>query len=211
MSMRAFALLLGVIVVGVLAGSGLAGLAATPPNDACLIVSDVPEGSTYGGSLELWPLGLRCDRDFAGRPPTPSVFFGPTLAELYAWIAAATLLAAFALRRRESAFARGAIAEALVLALLGAAWQLAGVQFALMAVVLLATPLAFVIEHRLRPVRARSWNTSLQLALALAAVGFCAIYGVLALPIPAIAIAVLAGGVISTRFARPDRTSTFST
>lgn len=154
MTARAPAILLVAAVAGVLARSGMAGLAAAPPNDACLTISDLPEGSPYGGSLELWPLGLRCGTDFVDGAATGSEFLGPTMAQLYAWIAVAALLAAVALLRRESAFARGAFAEVLVLALLGVTGQGAGMAFALMACVLVALPLALLVEHRLRPARA---------------------------------------------------------
>ncbi len=88
------ALLVLALAAGVIAGSGLGAFAHGPPNDACSQFERLPEGSSSSGSLELSPLGLRCEYRVAGRVARAE-FFGPAAAELYAWIVAATLLAGF--------------------------------------------------------------------------------------------------------------------
>ena len=144
------ALLVVALAAGVLAGSGLGAFAHGPPNDACSQFESLPEGSSSSGSLELWPLGLRCEYRVAGRVAR-SEFFGPTAAELYAWIAAAALLAAIALLRRDVAPSRGAAIAAVLLAMSGASWQFAGFQLALFVPLVLGAPLAFGLDHLLRP------------------------------------------------------------
>lgn len=204
MTMRVLALVLVTVVVGVLAGSGLALLAEARPNDPCSNYGSLPEGSSSDGAFEPWPPRLRCEY-FVGTRLARSTSFGPSTAELYAWIGAATLLAAFALLRRESAFARGAATMACLLGLSGAIWMYAGAQIALSSSVVLAAPFAFVLDHRLRPAAARSRGASLYVAVALATLAFCAIFGVIVSPPGSIAIAVLAGGFASARLARPPR------
>lgn len=210
MTMRAPTLLLVAIVGGVLAGSGLAGLADPLPNDPCLDYGSLPEGSSSSSSFEVWPLGLNCEYRVGDRLAR-SGSFGPTTAELYAWIGAATLLAAMAQLRRGSAFVRGAATMACLLALSGAIWMYAGAQIALSASVVLGAPVAFGLDHRLRPAAMRSVGASLYVAVALAALAFCAVFGVLISPLGSIAIAVLAGGFASMRIARPPRLDPITT
>ena len=202
MSARVPVSLLVAAVVGVLAGSGLAGLAEVVPNDPCSDYGSLPEGTSSSSSFEFWPLRLHCEY-YVGSRLARSATFGPTTAELYAWIGAATLLAVIALLRRDSAFVRGAATMACLLASFGAIWMYAGGQIALSSSVVLGAPFAFVLDHRLRPADARSRGASLYVAVALAALAFCAVFGVLISPLASIAIAVLAGGFASKRFARP--------
>jgi len=204
MTTRAVVLLPVVLVVGVLAGSGLAGLADFRPNDACSDFEGLPEGSSSRSSFGFWPLGVRCEY-YVGSRLVRSTSFGPSTAELYAWIGAATVLATIALLRRGSAFVRGAATMALLLAFSGGVWQYAGGQIALSASVVLGVPVAFALDHRLRPAGTRSVAASLYVAIPLAALAFCAIFGVIAFPVPAIVAAVLAGGLASARLARPQR------
>ncbi len=189
------------LTAGVLAGSGLAGLSSPLPNDACLDYGSLPEGSTSGGSVELWPLGRHCEYRVGGRLAR-TTHFGPTTAELYAWIAAATLLAWLALRRRDSAVLRGAATAAALLGLVGAGWQYAGVQLAFGAALVPGIPLAFALDHRLRPRGERSPGRSLSLAIALAVLAWCAIFGVIFIPVVGIAFGVLAGALASAAIAR---------
>lgn len=204
MSARVPVSLLVAAVVGGLAGSGLAGLAEVVPNDPCSDFGSLPEGSSSSSSFEFWPLRLQCEYHVGSRLAR-SATFGPSTAELYAWIGAATLLAATALLRRDSAFLRGAATMACLLAIFGAIWMYAGGQLALSASVVLGVPLALVIDHRLRPAAARSRGASLYVAVAMAALAFCAMFGVLISPLGAIAIAVLAGGFACTRLASRPR------
>ena len=76
---------------------------------------------------------------------------------------------------------------------------------ALSVSVVFGAPFAFLLDHRLRPPAARSRGASLIVAIALAALAFCAIFGVLISPLGAIAIAVPAGGFASTRLASRPR------
>ena len=177
-----------------LAGSGLAALAHAPPNDPCLDYGTLPESSSSSGAVELWPPGVRCEYVVGGRVAR-SEFFGPSTGELYAWILAATLLAAIALLRRGSAPARGAAVTATLLAIAGVGWQLGGIQLAWGVPFLVGVPLAFALDHVLRPARARSAGQSLRTAIALAAIVFCAIFLTLAEPVAAIAIGILAGAL----------------
>ena len=203
MTARVPAILLAAVVVGVFAGSGLAGLAEVLPNDPCSDFTGLPEGSSSAGTLESWPLGLHCEY-YVGSRLARSTSFGPSTGELYAWIGVATLLSAFALLRHDSAFARGAATMALLLALFGAIWMSAGGQIALSSSVVFGAPFACVLDHRLRPAAARSRGVSLYAAIALAALAFSAILGVLISPLGAIAIAVLAGGFVSARLTQPS-------
>ncbi len=155
MTTRAVTLLLLAGGVGVLGGSGLAVLAEARPNDPCSDFGSLPEGSSSAGSFELWPPRLRCEYH-VGSQLARSTSFGPQTAELYAWIGAATLLAAFALLRRESAFRRGAATMACLLAIFGAIWMSVDATAALSASVVFGAPFAFVLDHRLRPAAARS-------------------------------------------------------
>jgi len=200
MTTRALPYLLLLPGVGVLVGSGLAGLASAPSN-ACFSSEYLQEGTSSSSSLELWPLGLRCDY-LVGTPLERSMFLGPTTAELYAWIAAATLLAALALLMRDRAYVRGAAGAANLLAVVGLAWQAAGVPFAFFIAVVLGAPLAFPLDHLLRPASTRSARASLLVAIALAALTFCAIIGIILIPVVGIAIGVLGGALASARLAR---------
>jgi hypothetical protein len=199
-------------VVGVLAGSGLAGLAEAVPNDPCSDFGSLPEGTSSSvGALELWPPGLRC-RYFVGSDLVRSEQFGPTTAEHYAWIAAAALLAGLALLRRDSAFLRGAATMACVLALLGAVWLSVGGQVAIISSVVPGPPFALALDHRLRPAEARSLGASLAVAIALAVVACWAVLLVLLSPLPAIGLGVLLGGLVSARVARrPPRRAAVAT
>jgi hypothetical protein len=201
MTTRALPYLLLLPGVGVLVGSGLAGLASAPSNDPCFSSEYLQEGTSSSSSLELWPLGLRCDY-LVGTPLERSMFLGPTTAELYAWIAAATLLAALALLMRDRAYVRGAAGAANLLAVVGLAWQAAGVPFAFFIAVVLGAPLAFPLDHLLRPASTRSARASLLVAIALAALTFCAIIGIILIPVVGIAIGVLGGALASARLAR---------
>jgi hypothetical protein len=198
------ALLVVALAAGALAGSGLGAFAHGPPNDACSQSDSLPEGSSSSGSLELWPLGLRCEYRVAGRVAR-SEFFGPTAAELYAWIAAAVLLAAAALWRRDLAPVHGAAIAAALLAISGASWQFAGFQVALFLPLVLGPPLAFGLDHLLRQVPARSRSTSLHVAIAISALEFCAVFAALATPLLGIALGLLAGALASARLARSPR------
>ncbi|HEV2777161.1 MAG TPA: hypothetical protein VGV90_16345 [Solirubrobacteraceae bacterium] len=205
MPRRALVYVIVALVAGILAGSGLAGLAHHPGNDPCLDFGSLPEGVTSSSSsLELWPLGLRCEYAVRGRFARAE-FFGPAMAELYAWIAAAALFAGLALLRRDSAAVRGGAAAAVLLGLVGAGWQYAGVQLAFGVTVFPGMPLAFALDHVLRPRVMRSPRRSLVLAIALAALTFCAIFGVVFIPAVGIAFGVLAGAVVSTAVARTYR------
>ena len=210
MTARVPVILLAAVAVGVFAGSGLAGLAAVLPNDACSDSTGLPEGVSSGGSFELWPLGRDCEY-YVGSRLARATSFGPSAVALYAWIGAATVLGAVALLRRDSAFARGAATMACLLAIFGAIWMYAGAQVALSSSVVLGAPLAFVFDHRLRPAATRSLGASLYVACALAVVAFCAVFGVLISPLGAIAIAVLAGGFVSARLASPPREAAATT
>ena len=201
MTTRAVPYLLAVAVVGVLAGSGLAGLANAPGNDPCLVSEYAREGTSFGSSLEPWPLGLRCDY-LVGTAAARSEFLGPTMGELYAWIAAAGLLTLLALLRRDSAAVRGAAGAANLLAVSGLAWQGAGAQFALFIPLVLGVPLAFPLDHLLRPADVRSARASLLVAIALAAVAFCAVFAVLVIPEVGIVFGVVAGAIASAALAR---------
>jgi hypothetical protein len=187
-----------VIAAGLLIGSGLAALAQAPPNDPCADFGTLPEGSSSSGSLELWPLGGRCEY-YVGTRLARSAFLGPSTAELYAWIAAAALLTAIALLKPSSPLVRGAAAATVVLALSSAGWQLAGFNLALFAPVLVGAPLAFVVDHLLRPPKTRSADASLRIALAIAALMFCAVFTTLLEARAAIALGVVAGALTSMR------------
>ncbi len=206
MTARVLVCLLAVPVAGVLMGSGLAALAHAPGNDPCLNLAGRTEGrSWWDGSLELWPLGLRCENSVR------SEFFGPTTGELTAWIAAAVLLAMLALWRRGSAFVRGAATAGALLALAGVAWLYIGVNGAFFAAVCLGPLLAFALDRRLRPAAIRSRWASLYFAVALGAVMFCAIFGVVAIRGAGIAFGVLGGGLVSVAVERARRRSAVTT
>lgn len=200
-TMRVPALLLVTIVIGVLAGSGLALLAEARPNDPCLDFGSLPEGSSSGGAFEPWPPRLHCDY-YVGRRLARSTSFGPQTVELYAWIGAAALLAAFALLRRQSAFLRGAATMAGLLAIFGAVWFYADATAALTASVVFGAPVAFLLDHRLRPGAVRSRGASLYVAIALAGLAFCGVFGVIVWPLAAIAVAVTLGGLVGARLAQ---------
>lgn len=201
MTARSLPLALVVIAAGVFVGSGLAALAQAPSNDPCGDFGSLPEGSSSSGSLELWPVGQRCEY-YVGSRLARSAFLGPSAAELYAWIAVAALLAAIALLKRTSPLVRGAVAATVVLALSGAGWQLAGFNLALFAPVLVGAPLAFVVDHVLRPPNTRSAGGSLRVALAIAALMFCAVFATILEPRAAIALGVIAGALTSMRLTR---------
>ncbi len=201
MTARSLAAVLVVIAAGVLIGSGLGALAQAPRNDPCADFGTLPEGSSSSGSLELWPLGGRCEYHVDTRLAR-SAFLGPSTAELYAWIAAAALLIAVALLKRSSPLVRGAAAATVVLALSGAGWQLAGFNLALFVPVLVGAPIALVVDHWLRPPSTRSVGGSLRVALAIAALMFCAVFAALLEPRAAIAFGVLAGALTSMRLTR---------
>jgi hypothetical protein len=201
MPRRALVGLLVTLAAGVLVGSGLAGLSSPLPNDACSDFGSLPEGSTSGGSMDLWPLGQDCEYHVGSRL-TRTTHFGPTTAELYAWILAAALLTAIALRRRDSALVRGTAAAALMLALAGAGWHLAGVQLAFSAPMLFGVPVACAVDHRLRPRGTRAVGRSLLLAVMLWPLTFCAIFGVLVSPLAGIAFGLAAGALASVALER---------
>ncbi|MDP1848018.1 MAG: hypothetical protein Q8K79_09515 [Solirubrobacteraceae bacterium] len=204
MSRRVLIGLVVALTAGVLAGSGLAGLSSPLPNDACADFGSLPEGSTSGGSLELWPLGNRCEY-YVGSRLARTTRFGPTTAELYAWIVAATLLAALALFRRGSAAARGAATAAVLLALAGAGWHFAGVVFALFAPAIFGIPLACAVDHLLRPPGTRALGRSMLLAALLGALTFCAVFGVIVSPLVGIAFGIAAGSLASALLERSSR------
>jgi hypothetical protein len=160
---RRSGVLLVVLLVGVVAGSGLGALAHFPPNDACTDFGALGEGSSRSGSFfDLAPFGLVCEYTVNGR----IVSFAPTTGELLAWIALAAALAAFALLRRDSPLARGAACAAALLALAGPAGQLAFTA-ALGTAIVFGPPLIFVLDHLLRPAGARSRGASLLCAVTL--------------------------------------------
>jgi hypothetical protein len=196
-----------VIAAGVFVGSGLAALAQAPSNDPCGDFGALPEGSTSSGSLELWPLGVRCEY-YVGSRPARSTFLGPSVAELYAWIVTAALLTSIALLKRNSPLVRGAAAATVLLALSGAGWQFAGINLAFAAAVLFGAPLVFVVDHLLRPPTVRSASASLRVALAIASLLFCAIFAVIFEPRAGIAIGVIAGALASISLARSPRSLT---
>ncbi|MEJ7798161.1 MAG: hypothetical protein WKF42_06650 [Solirubrobacteraceae bacterium] len=154
------------LAAGVLAGSGLAALAHAPPNDACSDFVSLPEGSSSGGSLNLWPLGLRCEY-LIGSEQVRSEYFGPTIGELWAWIVLTALLSAAALIKRTSALARGAVGAACLLALVGVAWQFAGIMGAFLAAAIPGSAFVFALDLLLRPGGRRSWPSSALVAGAL--------------------------------------------
>jgi hypothetical protein len=90
-------LLLAVVLLGgALAGNGLAGLAHTPPNGGCASnAAAMIEGADWSGSLDWWPLGTSCE--YRSDRVVASARYAPATVELAAWIALATLLAAFAI------------------------------------------------------------------------------------------------------------------
>ncbi|MCA1569043.1 MAG: hypothetical protein LC798_01730 [Chloroflexi bacterium] len=202
MTARALPLTIGVLVAGVLIGSGLAALGNFPPDDPCVAFG--PEGSSSSGTLEFWPLGTRCEYS-VDSGVARSEFFGPSQAELYASIVVAALIGAMALLKRDAAFARGAVATATLLALLGFAWHYVGVQFTFFTAMLVGPPVAFTLDHVLRPSRTRSARSSMWVAVVLAALVFWAPFVVIVVPWLAIAVAVLAGALASTRLTRPLR------
>jgi hypothetical protein len=201
--LRLPALVLVALAAGVLVGSGLAGFAHAPPNDACSNFGSLPEGSVSGGRLELWPLGLRCEYfGRGGERRTES--FAPSLGELLGWIALAGLLAGAALRTRRSASVRGAATAAALLALVGAAWQWGGITAAFWVAIMLGTPFAFALDLRLRRANLRSRPASAITAVALVPTAFfvavfCELAGFSRL---GIALGVLAGGAVAAGVAR---------
>jgi hypothetical protein len=200
---RLTAVVVVALLAGVLAGSGLAGLAHAPPNDACSDFGSVAEGSVSGGELDLWPLGLRCEYlGRAGERRTES--FAPALGELAAWIAFAALLAGAALRMRRSAPVRGAAAAVALLALAGTAWQWGSITFGVWVAVMFGTPVVFALDLRLRPADLRSRAASAITALALVpTVCFVAVFCYLAGSSRlGIALGVLAGGAVAAGVAR---------
>ncbi len=205
MTARVLPLTIGVLVAGVLIGSGLAALGNFPPNDPCLNFG--PEGSSSLGTVEFWPLGTRCETSVGSRV-TRSEFFGPSQAELYVWIVVAALIGAIALLKRDSGFARGAVATATLLGLLGFAWHYFGVQFTFFTAVLVGPPVALTLDHLLRPSRTRSARSSMWVAVVLAALVFWAPFVVIVVPWLGIAVVVLAGALASTRLTRPLRSLT---
>ena len=154
--------LLVVLLVGVLAGSGLAALAHFPPNDACTVFE---EGSSSSSSFDFTPFGLWCESTISGRV-VRTQSFTPTTGELLGWIALAAALAAFALLRRDSPLARGAASAAALLALAGPPSQL-GFSFGLFTAIMFGPPLVGVLDHLLRPARVRSRSASLVCAVTL--------------------------------------------
>jgi hypothetical protein len=210
MTARALICLVAVAVAGALVGSGLASLAKAPPNDPCLDFGSLPEGASSAGSLDLWPLTQRCEYRVGGGVARTTTF-GPAVAELYAWIAAAWALAAFTVWRRGSAIARGAAIAAVLLALAAPAWFSVGANGAFFVPLLLGPPLAFALDHRLRPPGLRSRRVSMHVAVVLAAVGFCAILGVLAFGTAGVAFGVLAGAAASGALERRRRVSAILT
>ena len=90
----------------------------------------------------------------------------------------------------------------------GAGWQLAGFNLALFAPVLVGAPLAFVVDYVLRPPNARSAGASLRVALAIAALMFCAVLATLLEPRAAIALGVIAGALASMRLTRSPLATT---
>ena len=186
------------VAAGVLAGNGLAGLAHAPPNDACSAYVGPPESSDSNTTLDLWPLGLRCSY-LVGSDEVRSEVFGATLAELWAWITAAALLAAIALIRRRSAFARGAAVAAALLALSGLAWQFAGIVAFFWVAIVPGAPLVLALNWLLRPKGTRSWKASLRVAVLLTPLtlfAFLVFYFVQPAAL-GIAVAVFVGGAIA--------------
>ena len=205
MTSRLAPALLTAAAAGVLAGSGLAALAHAPRNDACSDFGSLAEGSSSGGSLELWPLGLRCDYYGAAGRLARSEFLGPPAGELYAWIALATVLAAAALLARRSAPARGAACAAEVLALSGALWHFAGFNLAVIGgAMFFGPPLVLALDHALRPAGTRSPARSLLVALTLpaAACVTCVVFVFLGLEPAGVAAGLLAGALAATVLAR---------
>jgi hypothetical protein len=88
------------------------------------------------------------------------------------------------------------------LELSGAGWQSAGFNVALSISVLVGAPLAFVVDHLLRPRNTRSVGGSLRVALAIAALMFCAVFATILEPRAAIAFGVLASALTSMRLTR---------
>lgn len=201
MPRRALIGLIVTLAAGALVGSGLAGLSSPPTNDACADFGSLPEGSTSRGSMEFWPLGRHCEYHVGSRLAR-TTHFGPATAELYAWIAAATLLATIALLKRDSALWRGAATAAALLALAGAGWHYAGVQFALFVPAIIGVPLACAVDHLLRPRGTRAPGRSLLLAVALGALTFCAIFGVIFIPLVGIAFGLAAGALANVALER---------
>jgi hypothetical protein len=201
--LRLPALVLVALLAGVLAGSGLAGLAHAPPNDACSDFGNLPEGSVSGSDFDLWPLGLRCE--YSGRGgERRTESFAPSLGELLAWIALAALLAGAALSMRRSPPARGAATAVALLALVGVAWQWGGITAALGVPLMFGPPFAFALDLVLRPADLRSWRASAITAVALAptvffVTVFCMLLG---LEYVGIAVGVLAGGAVAAGVAR---------
>jgi hypothetical protein len=210
---RTLSHLAGSAVAGVLVGSGLAALADAPPNDACSDFGTLPEGSSSSGSVELWPLGLRCDYVAGGRIAR-AAFFGPPAAELYAWIVVAGLVAFVALRRasrggawrrapgrgtrqRDRADARDIGIAMVVLAMSGVAWMYGDATFALFLPLVLGPPVVFALDRLLRPAVARSSRASLRVAVALPALAFCAMLVTIFAPLVGIACCLLAAGPVA--------------
>jgi hypothetical protein len=201
--LRLPALVLVVLLGGVLAGSGLGGLAHAQPNDACSEFGSLSEGWVSGSGLDLWPLGLRCEYSGpAGQRRTES--FAPSLGEWLGWIAAGALLAGAALRMRRSARVRGAAAAAALLALTGAAWQWGSFTAAFQAALGLGTPLVFALDLRLRPAHLRSVPGSGITAAALVPTVFLAAVccGLAGFSRLGIALGLLAGGGVAAAVAR---------
>jgi hypothetical protein len=112
------------------------------------------------------------------------------------------LIGAFAVLKRASACARGEAAIVTLLALIGVTWHYAGVQFAFLTAMLVGPPVAFALDHVLRPGDTRSTRSSMVVAVALAATVFCAPAAVIVVPWLGTAVAVLAGALASMRVTR---------
>ena len=202
--LRLPALVLVALLAVLLAGSGLAGFAHAPPNDACLDFGGrTEERSVWSGKVELWPFGLRCEY-FGPRGERRTKSFAPSFGELAAWIALAALLAVAALRMRRSAAVRGAAAAVALLAVVGAASQWGGFSAAFQAALGLGTPLVFALDLRLRPADLRSVLGAGLTATALVPPVFVAagLLNVAGLEIVSISVGLLAGGAVAAGVAR---------
>ncbi len=96
-------------------------------------------------------------------------------------------------------------AAAALLAMAGLAWQFAGIQVALITVMIFGAPVAFAFDHLLRPPAGRGLGASLPVVMALEAIACCGILLVVFDRRAGIAFVLLASALASACLARVRR------
>lgn len=205
----AIVLAFGAFVVG----SGVAALPTTT-NESCFDVGlrRAPPPSEElvketRGSTEWAPYGMRCEV-IVDENTTIVESRAPSFGAFVAWLVLCAALLVLALRRPDSAAARGAVLAAALLGLLGGLHQQTEYPAAGMGMLLLGAPLTYALD---RVLRARPRGTdrvrsvALAIALPLIVLTFWTVPDFMALSVPAIFSGVAAGALTSWLVAWPFR------